>query len=524
MEKEIKEKLKLTPKDLEDLQNRGILPEDLERQANRLKHGTNYVNLLKECIIDDGIKKIKKEEYDNLVSLHDEFSLEGRHMKFVPASGAASRMFKKLQSVLNSQSKLNKKALENKREEEDYKFTLELLNNIKRFAFYDDLREELNRKGFKLDEMLKEGELKTILENLIYPEGMNYSNLSKALLKFHQYGVESRTALEEQIAEGINYITNQNKEAVFHFTVSPEQEDKFKELAEQLIQKYSLKGYKLKISFSFQKKSTDTAALDMEGNLFRDEDGLLFRPGGHGALIQNLNDLKGDIVFIKNIDNVQREENFWTTVLYKKLISGLLIKLQGQIFEYLRMLEKDSISHDDIKKIENFIADDLNIQLPAEYQNKGFIEKFSFLKYLLNRPIRVAGMVENEGHPGGGPFWVKEKNGSISKQIVEESQVDKSEEEQKRIFASSTHFNPVDLVCGLRNYKGQSFDLNNYVDNEAVFIAKKSKDGKDLKALELPGLWNGAMHNWITIFAEVPKCTFTPVKEINDLLQDYHLG
>lgn len=510
----------LSEKDLKELKDRGISLEELDRQVKLIKKGTDFIELARPCTVDDGLLKIDESDFDELIKIHGQAADEERFMKFVPASGAASRMFKKLESVLNSFEKITLEELKKKKNDnDDIGFTFEFISNLNKFAFYEELKDVLKKNNYNIDELLSEGDINIILKFFLKEKGMNYTNKSKALLKFHKYPNENRTALEEHIKESIEYAGSKNL-LNLHFTVPPEQIDDFENLASKMKEKYS--DYHLNIEFSFQKKSTDTVALNNNGNLFRIDDKILFRPGGHGALIQNLNDLNGDLVYIKNVDNVQREENLETTVLYKKLIAGILIKSQNKIFELLKVLEAGKPDAELIKRTETFVKNELLIDLFEEYETYSLSERKEYLFNLLNRPVRVCGMVLNEGHPGGGPFWVKDKNGSLSKQIIEDAQVDKENKTQREIFASSTHFNPVDIVAGLKNYQGKYFDLNKYVNRDAVFIADKSKDGRSLKALELPGLWNAGMHDWISIFVEVPKSTFTPVKEVNDLLKEEH--
>jgi hypothetical protein len=278
------------------------------------------------------------------------------------------------------------------------------------------------------------------------------------------------------------------------------------------------------ISFSEQKPSTDIIGVDMDNNPFREDDEKLhFRPGGHGALIENVNDLKGDIIFIKNIDNVVPDRLKEPTYLYKRVIGGLLLRLQEKAHNYLRSLETKNVSAIELNEIISFAVRDLMIELNEQFDKMSLAEKCDYLYDRLNRPMRVCGMVKNEGEPGGGPFWVKSDNGEVSLQIVESSQINPNDAAQQKIASGASHFNPVDLVCAVKDYKGRQFDLHNFIDPSTGFISIKSKDGRNLKAQELPGLWNGAMAKWITVFVEVPIITFNPVKTVNDLLRDQHL-
>jgi len=348
--------------------------------------------------------------------------------------------------------------------------------------------------------------------------------LPKALLHFHLYPDGPRRAFEEHLVEAAHYAADKKGVARVHFTVSPEHQQEFEEAVESARTKYENHfGIHFNISFSQQKSSTDTMAVDMDNEPFRNEDGsLLFRPGGHGALIENLNDLKGEIIFVKNIDNIVPDRLRDTTYLYKKVIGGLLFRLQEKAFYYLDKLEEGNLSDEELDEIKTFAREQLNIFIPVAYEGYEKIEKIDFLFNKINRPMRVAGMVKNEGEPGGGPFWVVNEQDEWSLQIVESSQMNLKDAEQQKIVSGATHFNPVDLVCGVRDYQGNPFDLREFVDPQTGFISVKSKDGRELKALELPGLWNGAMADWITLFVEAPLVTFNPVKTINDLLRPQH--
>ena len=405
------------------------------------------------------------------------------------------------------------------------KFTEIFFAHIHSFAFFDDLNEAVKRiYGQDIDNMVKEGRLVDVVKALLLDEGLGYGKLPKALLKFHHYEHFNRLALEEHLVEAARYATSNDSTARLHFTVSPEHEQPFKDTVARLIDSYEKQyGVRYDISYSCQKPSTDTVAIDAEGNLFRENNGkLLFRPGGHGALIENLNDLGQEIVFIKNIDNIVPETRMEATVTYKKVLAGLLLRLQQQSFEYLEMLDNGDVTEEDLGEIMAFAKEQLMIEIPGFVEQYDIYEKTDFLYGCLNRPMRVCGMVKNEGEPGGGPFWVKNMDDEISLQIIESSQIDHNKEDQEAIFKGSTHFNPVDLVCGCWNYKGEAFNLTDYVDPNTGFVSSKSKDGRELKALELPGLWNGAMADWITVFVEVPIETFNPVKTVNDLLKPMH--
>jgi len=495
-------------------------------QIEIFKKGASYLTLERPCTIGDGIRRIPEGEFDRLISYHQDAADRGRLMKFVPASGAATRMFKVLLWFKNNVQEINRNDITIKAEEGEAKFKdmLLFMEGIKDFAFFDDLKSIMKRDGLDADALIDEGRFTEILEYLLTPKGLNYASLPKGLIMFHRYPDNNRTAFEEHLVEAANYIRDRNGVCRLHFTVPPEHLTGFKKLFEEVKPRYEREyNVQFQVDFSVQKRSTDTIAVDLENNPFRLNDGrLLFRPGGHGALIENLNDLKGDIIYIKNIDNVVPDRLKDATFLWKKVLGGYLLELQKKIFDYLERIESNETGDDVIEECLNFARDSLYITPSEDQRLETTTRKRDFLLSRLNRPIRVCGMVKNVGEPGGGPFCFKGKDGALSLQIVESAQVDPESEEQQSILSSATHFNPVDIVCGVRDYMGNPFDLRRYVDPDAIFISKKSKDGRDLKALELPGLWNGAMADWITVFVEVPIITFNPVKTINDLLRDEH--
>jgi hypothetical protein len=512
----------LTPTDLKQIEKKGISPETIDNQIRNFESGFPYTILNKPAIFADGLIALSNEEAENLADFYQRASEGKTLVKFVPASGAASRMFKALFEFLENADELNQQEIlkKNKGFDSPYNF----INRIKDFAFYEDLQKALAENNFDLEKELKNKNFKVVIDNLVNQSGLDYGSLPKGLLKFHQYNNINRCALEEHLVEAGHYAKSKDRIAKVHFTVSPEHMDKFRAEVENVKSQYEHDlDVSFDISYSIQKSSTDTIAVDMDNEPFREMDSsILFRPGGHGALIENLNEISGDIVFIKNIDNVIPDRLKPETILYKKAIGGLLIKLQNQIFEYLNQMVNNNLEQKKIELVSDFAKDELNITFSKEYDGFSKEEKQEYLFEHLNRPIRICGMVKNEGEPGGGPFWVENTKGEVSLQIVESSQIDKDNPKQKDIMQASTHFNPVDLVCGLSNYKGEQFDLHHYIDPETGFISIKSKNGKDLKAQELPGLWNGAMANWITLFAEVPIITFNPVKTVNDLLREQH--
>lgn len=513
-----------TDKDLKDIESRGINTKEILRQIEIFRKGFSYVDLLKPCLIGDGIKRLGDMDIERLTAVYSRTQSAGRAMKFVPASGAATRMFKELIS-LNSQSEdIDKSAFrENVKNNDNYKYFLSFIENIKKFPFYDDLKSVMSRNGINIDKAISEEKYKDILEYTLNYKGLNLAGLPKALISFHEYKDYSRTPIEEHLVEAGDYTLDAQGKARVHFTVSMEHEEDIIKHVKNVKVRYERPGSNFEIGYSIQKPSTDTIAVNKDNTLFREKDGgLIFRPGGHGALLENLSDLGGDIIFIKNIDNVAPDRLKDMTFKYKKALAGHLVELQDRIFYYLKRLESADGDESTLNEIFEFTRNNLSISQFDDLDNMPNNKKTEYLFGLLNRPLRVCGMVRNQAEPGGGPFWVKHRDGSVSLQIVERSQINTADGEQRRIFESSTHFNPVDLVCGVRDYKGRAFDLKKYVDPDTCFISIKSKDGKELKALELPGLWNGAMAFWNTVFIEVPLITFNPVKTILDLLRNEH--
>lgn len=494
-------------------------------QIGIFEKGIPHLKLLKPCLIGDGIKVISEDEQKKYINLFLHALDEGRAIKFVPASGAATRMFKKQLSVLINNSEVTLKNLKDdaRKGDEDSIAALEFIENIHLFAFYDGLKALSAKQGKELNRLISDGEVSALIRMVAAEEGLNYSNLPKGSILFHSYPEGPRTAFEEHLVEAMNYSAGKDKVVKVHFTISPELEKDVKELFNSLIEKYSVEGWRFDIGFSFQSPSSDTISVTSENKPFRDEDGkIVFRPGGHGALLKNLNNLKADIILIKNIDNIVPDYLKVETYKYKKILGGYLIDLQENIFSLLRKWDEVGSDEIFINDVVKFIKTAFGISLTQNIASKNLTEKRKYLFNFLNRPIRVCGMVKKEGHPGGGPFWVIDKAGNISKQVVETAQVDLNDKSQSKILDEATHFSPVDFVCGVKDYKGDHFNLQKFSNPETGLITKKSKDGKELKALELPGLWNGGMYYWLTVFVEVPKITFNPVKEINDLLKPEH--
>lgn len=503
----------LTKHDEQQLAAKGISIPTFEGQLNNFKTGFPYLKVDGAATIGSGIVKLTDDQTKEFIEIWDKYKAENYDiLKFVPASGAASRMFKNLFAFLDS----------------DYNnpttdFEKYFFANIKQFAFYDELNKTcltLHNKG--VEELVETEKYKTVVAALLKEDGMNYGQLPKGLLLFHKYDEGIRTAMEEHLVEAAQYASTNGKAQV-HFTVSEEHIELFKQKVEEKKSYYEqMFNVSYDISFSTQKASTDTVAANPDNTPFRNDDGsLLFRPGGHGALIQNLNELNADIVFIKNIDNVVPDHLKDETTKWKKVIAGVLVELQQKCFDYLKLLKSSQYDKQDILIVKDFLEHKLCCKLDHA-KAMSDIELVDFLIEKLNRPIRVCGMVKNSGEPGGGPFFVYNADNTISLQILESSQLDVNNPETMNMFTKGTHFNPVDLVCATKDYKGNKFNLPDFVDPLTGFISKKSKNGKELKALELPGLWNGAMSNWNTIFVEVPAITFNPVKTVNDLLREQH--
>ena len=511
-------------KDKAQIKSQGIKMETIQQQLKNFQQGFPDVQLAKAATPGDGITQIPE---DQLGIYQQVFATKGQKlslMKFVPASGAATRMFKTLYDFMNHYMESEEEYLEflsKKGSGTMFNF----FDKLEDFPFYQDLCQAVQRNGLEMEKLINKNQFKELLSILLSAKGLNYGNLPKGLLKFHRYKPTSRTAFDEHLTEALHYARNAKGTARIHLTVSPEHKKLFAKHLKSIRKEYENKhNGTLRVSFSIQKSSTDTLAVDMNNEPYRNEDNtLLFRPGGHGALIENLNELKADIVFIKNIDNVVPDRLKTQTYLYKEVLAGVLIQYQEKIFKYLNTLKKtSSISSDILEEIIIFTKEKLCILPPIDFSNKSQKDIIKYLTTILNRPIRVCGMVRNEGEPGGGPFWVKNDNGTISLQIVEAAQINLDDPQQKTIMEQSTHFNPVDLVCGLKNHTGKKFNLTDFVNKDAGFIAYKSQGGHELKAMELPGLWNGAMANWNTVFVEVPIVTFNPVKTIFDLLRIEH--
>ncbi len=510
--------------DISFFKSKTINTERVDEQISNFKNGFPKMKLKKPATIDDGISQICDKELEFYLEVFTAHAKKLSLLKFVPASGAATRMFKILYDFLNTYKNTEDEYLKllcEKGPETMFNF----FNRLEDFAFYGDLRNIAADNGMDLEKMLDKNQFKEILALLLAKKGLNYASAPKGLLKFHRYKHYARTSFEEHLVEALNYAKNSDGNAQIHLTVSEDHKELFADRLSKTRSTFEEKyNGTLNVSYSVQKPSTDTIAVDLNNEPFRNEDGsIVFRPGGHGALIENLNELNADVVFIKNIDNIVPDRLKETTCRYKKVLAGVLLEYQSFLFEYLKILEDNKgITQELLDEMLVFLETKLCTKAPASLKIDNPEKVKQYLKSKFNRPIRVCGMVKNEGEPGGGPFWSRNTDGTISLQIVEGSQIDMKDVRQKNILEKATHFNPVDLVCGINDYKGNKFDLNQFIDKQTGFISQKSHNGNDLKAMELPGLWNGAMSDWNTIFVEVPIVTFNPVKTVFDLLRIEH--
>jgi hypothetical protein len=512
-------------RDQEQIVKSGLTEEQVLKQLAFFRQGFPYLDITAPATLSKGILKLDDHKVEKFTKIYDNFKNDLKVVKFVPASGAATRMFQDLIAFMNNYTGTPEEYLNlisDRRPESVFSF----FKHFTDFSFYPELKDFIFEKsGEDLDILLEKNEYIKILKALLTKKGMNYANLPKGLIKFHRYLEFSRTPVEEHLIETAFYGTGKNGVSHIHFTIPVDMVKEFKkhfhEVQEILKEKYN---YSYKITHSFQDHSTDTIAVDEENNPFRDGDGnLVFRPGGHGSLLKNIAGIDADLIFIKNIDNIVPDRLKKTQATYKKTLAGILIDIQSEIFHFLELLHSNRlIDAELLKKMVKFCEKDLNILMPEGFADWSKKQRIDFLIRKFNRPIRVCGMVQNEGEPGGGPFFSRSQDGTISLQIVESSQIDPNDSAKSEIISRSTHFNPVDLVCGVRDFNGNLFDLQKFIDPLTGFISVKSKEGKKLKALEWPGLWNGAMADWNTIFVEVPIETFNPVKIVNDLLREEH--
>lgn len=495
--------MRLERKLKEEIDKRGISNDKLTRQLIAFVKGTPTLELDRIATINDGIKIIDSIDRSKLMNIYNIKQQDLVIYKFTPASGLASRMFKGLSEFYIT--KINNAMSQ-------YFF-----NNLHKFPFYKDIIIEFNKVYPKIKKLDNLTNKLSFLNFILSEEHLNYQNTPKGLIRFHQYDIDNKSALEEQIDESVHYCVSKDQTVNIHFTVSPLFVDKFKESVKDYLEtNYENSNINFNITFSIQKANTDTIAVNYDNTPFKDPNGnYVFRAGGHGALIENLNDLDADVVFIKNIDNVSHQNHMEETIKYKQILGGKLLLLQEKIHEFLKQIKEKSADLN-LQEIRFFLIENFFINLTDEDCNE------EYLFNLLNRPIRVCGMIKNQGDAGGGPFWVKKNCTESTLQIIEGAQIDKTNKEQLDILYQSTHFNPVDIVCSVRDFEGNKFDLTKFVDHDAVFVTDKSVGGKPVKGLELPGLWNGGMSDWLTVFVEVSIETFNPVKTVTDLLSPMH--
>lgn len=509
--------------DIKQFQHKGISQDLVNKQIDLFVSGLPFSNLIAAATPNDGLLQLSDEEKQKLIEFYQKRLDDISVIKFVPASGAATRMFKFLFRFLQNYDpqKESINSYINKNEDRDLST---FLIGLEKLPFYELGKKRLKEEYPNYEELPDNQQYYLFVKVMLDDDKLNYGNQPKGLLPFHRYKNGAiATAFEEHLYETALY-TSDERPVKIHFTISEDFKDKFKnefKRIEEDVEDHT--GSKFNISFSYQKGSTDTLAVTMDDEPFREDDGsILFRPSGHGALIENLNELDADLIFIKNIDNVVVKKYKDEVAENKKVLGGLLLKLQEKVFEIIKNLNRGVSDEDELSPITDFLENEMQMRLSKNFYKYKLKYQVEYLLEKLNRPIRVCGMVKNEGEPGGGPFWVKDEDGNISLQIVESAQIDLNNKKQHNILKNSTHFNPVDVVCGVRDYNGKKFDLKKYVDDDAAFITNKTKAGKSLKALELPGLWNGGMAHWNTVFVEVPIITFNPVKTINDLMKAPH--
>lgn len=511
----------LSEQDFEQIREHGVSLENIKKELAIFKKGIAKMELLEAATVGNGILKLTDADFVEKANFFDEHKSDLKLLKFVPASGAASRMFKFLTAFLN-EFNIEKETINayiNRKK--DTKLPVFIVG-MEKLPFFETIYDRLKAEFSNFDSLSRDYKNYYFIKFMLDSEYFDFASKPKGILPFHKYATRIATPIEEHLYE-CGYYSSTNNKSYLHFTVSESHQQQFEQIINDVKDKVEKETHtSIEVSYSYQDKSTDTIAVTMNDKAFRTEEGkLLFRPGGHGALIGNLNQLDADIIFIKNIDNVILHNNE-TIALYKKALAGILLELQQQIFACLNLIDLYTIEDKQIEEIKIFLKEKLNMDIKSDFDLYTIENKIKVLKNILDRPIRVCGMVINEGEPGGGPFWVKSAEKEVSLQIVESSQVDLNNKKQAKIMANATHFNPVDLVCATKNYKNEKFNLHQFVDENSGFIVEKNYQGKDIKGYELPGLWNGAMANWLTVFVEVPLITFNPVKTVNDLLKEAH--
>tara|TARA_B100000315_G_scaffold258949_1_gene312907 strand:+ start:4073 stop:5653 length:1581 start_codon:yes stop_codon:yes gene_type:complete len=511
-----------TQSDIQHFTLHGLTEDQIQAQFKILKNDIPHVNINRPCTIGDGIMTLDPSTIDKLETKYVKTLSTRQTIKFVPASGAASRMFHALMSTYNRRRQYST-TTDDASHNQDYIQSRECLNAISDFAFAEDLTSILLKHGLHLNTLVKHKRYNEILEYLLMPKGLNYAHQPKALIPFHRYTDHCRTPLAEHLVEAIEYTCNTRNIASLHFTVSLDHEKAISAYVTEMKSRYARNGVTFNISYSQQKLSTNTITIDENNQPFRDNTGVLvLRQSGHGSLIENLNNLQEDICFIKNIDNVVPDRLKYETYRYKKALGGLLVSVQEKVFSFLKQLDSGPVEEPVLIHMVKWRQQTFSLTVPDEFANQSNSERVTFLHHQFNRPLRICGMVRKTKEFGGGPFWVQHNDRTQSIQIVEDAQINTKLANQQTVFKSSTHFNPVDIVCGLRDYHGNSFDLRKFVDPHTSIMTRKFYEGRTLRILEHPGLWNGSMAYWNTIFVEVPSLTFNPVKTILDLLRPEH--
>jgi len=501
--------------DLKQLGELSIEPAAATRQLAWLRSGQAVILLERPCTPGDGIVQIQPEDHAHLNKTFAAAATAGRLQRFIPASGAASRMFSPLQADPRVLAAC--RSLEPSRPPDTAERELRLfLDKLESFAFFPDLENALADAGHDLQQARANRDLELIIRYLLEPCGLGYAYLPKGLLAFHAVADGARTPFVEHLAEAA-LLNGLDGTVALHFTVSAEHLPLFR--AQFAAWRSTLEetyGCRFAVTYTTQKPSTDTLALAADGKPLRDADGrLVLRPGGHGALLENLNDLAGDIILVRNIDNVVPDVLKQANLVWTRLLAGYLLVVQEEQHALLKALH-DQPDDPLVRELAvGFLVDRLQADVsPAE--------DVGVLLDRLDRPLRICGMIPNSGEPGGGPFWVRDDRGRVTRQIVEGAQIDRDNPEQAAILARSTHFNPVDMVCGVSDWRGRSYDLHRFVDEDAVIITTKMQDGREVRVLERPGLWNGGMADWHTLFVEIPPAAFNPVKTVFDLLRPAH--
>lgn len=497
-----------TAEDLRQIKKLGLAPGDLKKQLALFRQGPIFLRLCRPCSVGDGILPLNALDKKKLHALFARESHRYRLMKFVPASGAASRMFAGWFDALENHARLSADDVES------------FFRNLEKYPFYPDLLRD--RRALRY---IASKDIRALLERILSENEMGFGALPKALIPFHRYSArESRSALEEHVTEAAFYLSDSQGVCHLHFTVSPEHQERIEEKIQEIARRYAKRcGLRFRISTSLQTPATNTLAVDEHNGPLRDAEGnMIFRPGGHGALLKNLQEIEADFIFIKNIDNVVPERILKKILPYKKILGGLAVRVRQQIVSYLNQLEQKNVTSAQLEEMTAYGLRMLNVVFPRGFSGWSSAKKREILFSMFNRPLRVCAVVSNEGEPGGAPFWVNEGDGRLTPQIVEGAQVDQSNRGQRSLWRRAEYFNPVDMVCCTKDYRGKKFHLKEFVNHDAYLITQKSEKGKRLKALEYPGLWNGSMAYWNTVFVEMPLVIFNPVKTVEDLLRPQH--